>query len=243
MSTKALAGKVAVVTGGNGGLGRAIVRRFISEGAYVAVLDLAPPEKTSDGSLLSIRCDVTKPESVKRSLAQIRQTFGTVQILVNNAGVLGPVATVAEINVAAWRRVIDANLTSTFVCCKVLAADMIRASYGRIVNVASIQGKEGTALAGPYAASKAGVIALTKTLGKELATTGVLVNCVTPAAVNAGMFDQISAERRADILRRIPMERFCSVDEVAAMVAWLAGDECSFSTGAVFDLSGGRSAY
>ncbi|MDE3775499.1 SDR family NAD(P)-dependent oxidoreductase [Sinorhizobium meliloti] len=243
MYTGTLTDKVAVVTGGNGGLGRAIVRRLIHEGARVAVLDLTETESTSSGPSLSITCDVTELDSVQRALARVRETFGTIQILINNAGVLGPVASVHEIGVETWRHVIDTNLTSTFVCCKVVTEEMVRAGYGRIINVASVQGKEGMPLSGPYAASKAGVIALTKTLGKELATTGVLVNCVTPSAVNRGMFDEISMERRNDILARIPMGRFGSAHEVAAMIAWLAGDECSFSTGAVFDLSGGRSSY
>lgn len=237
------AGQVAVVSGGNGGIGLAIAERLASEGSLVAILDLTDREHVKGGRLLSIQCDVTDLESVRISLARVREAFGTIQILVNSAGVLGPVANAVDIEVDAWRLVIEANLTSTFICCKAVAVGMIAAGYGRIINIASVQGKEGTSLAGPYAASKAGVIAFTKTLGKELATTGVLVNCITPSAVDTGMFNEISVERRADLLDRIPMGRFCSAYEVAAMTAWLAGDQCSFSTGAVFDMSGGRSTY
>ncbi|TIT87572.1 MAG: SDR family NAD(P)-dependent oxidoreductase, partial [Mesorhizobium sp.] len=160
MSTASLEGRVAIVTGGHGGIGRAIVKRLLREG--------------------------------------------------NNAGLLGPVARVLEITIEMWRRVTDVNLTGTFVCCKAVASDMIQAGYGRIVNIASVQAKEGTELAGAYAASKAGVIALTKTLGKELATSGILVNCITPTAVDAGMIDEIADQRRTYILNRIPMKRFCS---------------------------------
>ncbi|MER8428370.1 SDR family NAD(P)-dependent oxidoreductase [Mesorhizobium sp. M1403] len=238
-----LAGRVAVVSGGNGGIGLAIAKRLASEGSLVAILDVTDREHVSGGDLLSIHCDVTHLESVQVSLARVREAFGTIQILVNSAGVLGPVANAVDIEVDAWRLVIEANLTSTFICCKAVAVGMITAGYGRIINIASAQGKEGTSLAGPYAASKAGVIAFTKTLGKELATTGVLVNCITPSVVDTGMFNEISIERRADLLDRIPMGRFCSAHEVAAMTAWLAGDQCSFSTGAVFDMSGGRSTY
>jgi 3-oxoacyl-[acyl-carrier protein] reductase len=168
---------------------------------------------------------------------------GRIEILVNNAGILGPVVPIVDVDVETWRHILDVNLTGAFICCRAAAPHMQVARFGRIINISSVQGKEGMALAGPYAASKAGLIALTKTLGKELATSGVLVNCVTPTAIDVGMFDEISEGRRADILARIPMNRFCSAQEVAAMVAWLAGDDCSFSTGAVFDLSGGRSSY
>ncbi|RWC38198.1 MAG: SDR family oxidoreductase [Mesorhizobium sp.] len=243
MSTATLEGRVAIVTGGHGGIGRAIVARLLREGARVAVFDLAGSEEKGHDSVLRIHCDVTVPADVETGLASVREALGPVQILVNNAGLLGPVARILEITIETWRRVTDVNLTGTFVCCKAVASDMVQAGYGRIVNIASVQGKEGMELAGAYAASKAGVIALTKTLGKELATSGVLVNCITPTAVDGGMIDEIADQRRTYILDRIPMKRFCSVDEVAAMVAWLAGDECSFSTGGVFDLSGGRSSY
>ncbi|RWA78332.1 MAG: SDR family oxidoreductase [Mesorhizobium sp.] len=243
MTEATLTGRVAIVTGGQGGIGRAIVARLLRDGARVAVFDLSGNEQASRDSVLRINCDVTVQANVETALASVREALGPVQILVNNAGLLGPVARVIEITTETWRRVTDVNLTGTFVCCKAVASDMVQAGYGRIINIASVQGKEGMELAGAYAASKAGVIALTKTLGKELATSGVLVNCITPTAVDGGMIDEIEDQRRAYILDRIPMKRFCSVDEVAAMVAWLASDECSFSTGGVFDLSGGRSSY
>ncbi|MBA1142493.1 SDR family NAD(P)-dependent oxidoreductase [Mesorhizobium neociceri] len=243
MNTATLEGRVAIVTGGHGGIGRAIVARLLREGARVAVFDLAASKEKSHDSVLRIHCDVTVPADVEMALASVREALGPVQILINNAGLLGPVTPVLEITIETWRRVTEVNLTGTFVCCKAVAIDMVQAGYGRIVNIASVQAKEGTELAGAYAASKAGVIALTKTLGKELATSGILVNCITPTAVDGGMIDEIADQRRTYILNRIPMKRFCSVNEVAAMVAWLAGDECSFSTAGVFDLSGGRSSY
>ena len=199
-----------------------------------------PPEQSAD---FFFACDLTDAESVGQAVGKVADRFGRIDILVNNAGILGPVAAIVDVPIELWRRVIDVNLTGAFICCCSVARLMVAAGWGRIVNIASIQGKEGMPLAGPYAASKAALIALTKTLGKELATKGVLVNCVAPAAVDAGMYDEITEARRADILARIPMGRFCSAAEVAAMVAWLASDDCSFSTGATFDLSGGRATY
>ena len=238
-----LSQRIAVVTGGSGALGRAIVDRLSSEGANVFVFDLNSGREDLQQSDHFYRCDVTNPDNVDHAMKEVIGKFGRIDILVNNAGILGPVAPIVDVEVETWRRVIDVNLTGAFICCRAAAPHMQAARFGRIINISSVQGKEGMAHAGAYAASKAGLIALTKTLGKELATSGVLVNCVTPTAIDVGMFDEISEGRRADILARIPMNRFCSAHEVAAMVAWLAGDDCSFSTGAVFDLSGGRSSY
>jgi NAD(P)-dependent dehydrogenase (short-subunit alcohol dehydrogenase family) len=235
--------RTAIVTGGSGGIGRAIVARLRASGARVAVLDRATTDAGGKGANVFRPCDVTNPRDVDAAVQSVTRTLGRADILVNNAGVLGPVARLTEVPLAAWRQVVDINLTGALVCCQAIVPGMIAAGYGRIVNMSSVQAKEGMALAGPYAASKAGLIALTKTLGKELAQTGVLANCVTPTAVSAGMFDEIDAERRSDILARIPMGRFCTADEVASMVAWLSSAECSFSTGAVFDLSGGRASY
>jgi len=238
-----LANRTAIVTGGSGGIGRAIVARLRASGARVAVFDRAPSDTSATGPNVFRACDVTDQRDVHAAVESVTRTFGTVDILVNNAGVLGPIARLTEVPLAAWRHVVDVNLTGALICCQAVVPGMIASSYGRIVNMSSVQAKEGMALAGPYAASKAALIALTKTLGKELAQTGVLANCVTPTAVAAGMFDEIDTERRSDILARIPMGRFCTADEVAAMVAWLSSTECSFSTGAVFDLSGGRATY
>jgi len=233
--------RCAVVTGGAGGLGRAIVARLKAGGARVAVLDRTPGADANAD--LACACDVTDEESVAAALRQVEAALGPVAILVNNAGVQGPVAPVTAVSLAEWRTVIDVNLTGTFVCSKAVIPGMVAAGWGRIVSIASVQGKEGTANAGPYAASKAGQIALAKVLAKELATTGVTVNCITPTVVMAGMFDRISDARKAELMSLIPMRRFCTPEEVAEMVAWVASDACSFSTGAVFDLSGGRSTW
>jgi 2-dehydro-3-deoxy-L-rhamnonate dehydrogenase (NAD+) len=233
--------RCAVVTGGSGGLGQAIVSRLKTSGARVAVFDCAP--STQQQPDLFCLCDVTDEASVEKALSQATATFGAVDILVNNAGVQGPVAPVTAVSVADWRAVLDVNLTGTFICSKAVIPGMTAAGWGRIISISSVQGKEGTAEAGPYAASKAGQIALAKVLAKELGTTGVTVNCITPTAVATGMFDRISDTRRADLLSRIPMRRFCTPSEVAEMVGWVASEQCSFSTGAVFDLSGGRSTW
>jgi len=234
-----LSGKRAVVTGGCGGLGRAIVDRLQRDGARVALFDRAdaPPS----GGLY--RCDVTSENDVSAAVAQVVARFGGIDILVNNAGLQGEVAPVVEASVASWRRVIDVNLTGAFICSKTIAPGMVAAGWGRIIHISSVQGKEGTAQAGAYAASKAGLIAFGKTLGKELAATGVTVNCITPTVIETGMIREISEQRREDLLARIPMGRFSRATEVAAMVAWIASEECSFSTGAVFDMSGGRATW
>ena len=241
MTAKTRPPRCAVVTGGSGGLGRAIVSRLKTSGARVAVFDRAP--STEEPPDLFCHCDVTDEDSVKAALLQATATLGIVDILVKNAGVQGPVAPATAVSAADWRHVLDVNLTGTFICSKAVIPGMVAAEWGRIISISSVQGKEGTAEAGPYAASKAGQIALAKVLAKELATTGVTVNCITPTVVATGMFDQISNARRADLLSRIPMQRFCDPSEVAAMVAFVASEECSFSTGAVFDLSGGRSTW
>jgi NAD(P)-dependent dehydrogenase (short-subunit alcohol dehydrogenase family) len=233
--------RCAVVTGGSGGLGRAIVSRLKRSGARVAVFDRTP--SVGEQPDLFCACDVTDEDSVEKALSQASATLGVVDILINNAGVQGPVAPVAAVSLADWRTVLDVNLTGTFICSKAVIPGMVAAGWGRIISISSVQGKEGTAEAGPYAVSKAGQIALAKVLAKELATSGVTVNCITPTVVAVGMFTEISDERRADLLSRIPMRRFCAPTEVAEMVAWVASEECSFSTGAVFDLSGGRSTW
>jgi NAD(P)-dependent dehydrogenase (short-subunit alcohol dehydrogenase family) len=238
-----LSGRVAIVTGGSGGLGRAIVAKLKLAGARVVSFDRNEPPEGKDRPDLFCACDVTDPIAVQRAVDHVASTFGAITILVNNAGLQGSVAPVADISVDEWREVIDVNLTGTFLCCRAVIPQLVKAGWGRIITISSVQGKEGTAGAGAYAASKAGQIALTKSLAKELARDGVTVNCITPTVVEAGMFHVISEERRADLLARIPMGRFCAPEEVAAMVAWVASKECSFSTGAVFDLSGGRATW
>ncbi len=223
------AGRNAVVTGGMQGIGAAIVKRLRASGAEVVVWDL-------DGSPA---VDVSDPVSVSSALKKL----GKVDVLVNNAGIAGKNVPTVDYPVEEWERVLRVNLTSQFLCCRAVAPYMVKAKYGRIVNIASIAGKEGNPNAVAYSASKAGVISLTKSLGKELAQTGVLVNCVTPAAAKTAIFDQMTEQHIQYMLSKIPMNRFVNVDEIAALVCWLASEDCSFSTGGVFDISGGRATY
>jgi len=223
------AGRNAIVTGGAQGIGAAIVKRLEASGAKVAVWDL-------DGSP---RVDVTDAASIQSALKSVQK----VDVLVNNAGIAGMNKPTVDYPIEEWERVLRVNLTSQFLCCRAVAPLMVRAGYGRIVNIASIAGKEGNPNAVAYSASKAGVISLTKSLGKELAQKGVLVNCVTPAAAKTAIFDQMTQQHIDYMLSKIPMNRFVTVDEVAALVCWLASEDCSFSTGGVFDISGGRATY
>ena len=243
-----LKGRHAVITGGASGLGYAISERMIASGASVTWWDVNTEVMASAAKVIGsdVHCekvDVTLPTSVVAALARTIQKCGKVDILVNSAGITGPNVKLADYPPDAWAQVINVNLNGTFHCCRELAAHMQGNHYGRIVNIASVAGKEGNPNASAYSASKAGVIALTKSLGKELANNGVLVNCVTPAAVKTAMFDQMTPEHIAFMLSKIPMSRFGNPDEIAAMVAWLCTEDCSFSTGGVFDLSGGRATY
>ena len=227
-------GRTAVVTGGLQGIGAAIAKRLESSGAKVRIWDIAAKEN---------RVDVTDAAAVERATAKALADLGKIDVLVNNAGVAGLNAPTVDYPVEEWDRVLKVNLTSQFLCCRALAPHMAKRKYGRIVNIASIAGKEGNPNAVAYSASKAGVIALTKSLGKELAQTGVLVNCVTPAAAKTAIFDQMTKQHIDYMLSKIPMNRFVAVDEIASLVCWLASEDCSFSTGAVFDISGGRGTY
>ncbi len=245
-----LGGRVAVVTGGAQGIGRAIVERLLESGAAVAIWDRdgATAEKTagelkSRGQVAGFACDVTDLADVERAREQTVAAFGRVDILVNNAGISGPNRTTWEYPPEAWNAVLAVNLTGTFHCCRALVPLMVAQNYGRIVNVASIAGKEGNPSAPAYSASKAGVIALTKGLGKELAGYDISVNCVTPAAAQTAMLGQMTEQHIQYMLSKIPRGRFVGVEEIAALVAFCASAECSFSTGAVFDISGGRATY
>ena len=226
-------GRTAVVTGGMQGIGAAIAKRLEASGARVAIWDLDRADKV----------DVSNPASVDQAAARALQQLGRIDVLVNNAGIAGMNKPTVDYPVEEWERVLRVNLTSQFLCCRAVAPLMVKAKYGHIVNIASIAGKEGNPNAVAYSASKAGVISLTKSLGKELAQTGVLVNCVTPAAAKTAIFDQMTQQHIDYMLSKIPMNRFVQVDEVAALVCWLASEDCSFSTGAVFDISGGRATY
>lgn len=245
------AGRNAIVTGAARGIGFAVAERLASEGARVAIWDVDAAEAKKTAAALgsahrACGVDVSDETSVGKAASAVFDEFGRIDILINNAGILGQVAPLWEQEPAAFRRVIEVNLTGMYLVCRAIVPHMRKqdgAARGRIVNVSSIQGKEGLAQSGAYGISKAGVIGLTKILGKELAGDGITVNCVTPAAAETDMAKEITAERRAEIVARIPMGRFVETDEIAAMVAFLASDDCSFSTGAAFDLSGGRATY
>jgi 2-dehydro-3-deoxy-L-rhamnonate dehydrogenase (NAD+) len=242
------AGRGAIVTGGASGIGFKAAERLVNEGASVALWDADQAKLDAARASLSerahiFRLDVTNPTAVEQAALASNEALGRIDALVCSAGVAGKNETVVNYPIDEWRRVIDINLNGLFYCNRYVAPYMIKAHYGRIVNVASIAGKEGNPNASAYSASKAAVIGLTKSLGKELAKTGVTVNAITPATVETPILAQVS-QAHIDYMRsKIPMERFGTVDEMAAIIAWLASEECSFTTGAVFDVSGGRATY
>ena len=246
--------RTAVVTGAARGLGFAIASRLRLSGANVVAWDL--PDSGLDDAVESLRQDVESPgriaefstdisdgDSVAEAMEATLQEYSRIDILINNAGLSGPNHRLWEYPPDDWRHVVDVNLIGSFLVTRAVVPTMIANGYGRIINIASVAGKEGNPNASAYSASKAGLINMTKSLGKELAGTGVLVNCVTPAAVRTPLFDQMSEEHVAYMLSKIPLQRFGEPKEIAALVAWLASEECSFSTGAAFDLSGGRATY
>ena len=226
-------GRRAVVTGGASGIGEAVAKRIAQEGGKVVVWDL-------NGG---IKVDISNYESVKKAAAETIKQLGGIDILVNSAGITGPTLPLAEFPVDGWKQVIDINLNGAFYCNRVVVPHMVAQNYGRIVNIASIAGKEGNPNASAYSASKAGVIGMTKSLAKELAKSNITVNAVTPAAVRTPIFDQMPQTHIDFMLSKIPKGRFGTVDEMASLICWLASEECSFSTGAVFDASGGRATY
>jgi 2-dehydro-3-deoxy-L-rhamnonate dehydrogenase (NAD+) len=237
----------AVITGGASGIGLAIAQRMLASGARLTLWDqnaaaLHSAQESLGKGVHAILVNIADHADVVRAAAATEQ-HAPVDIVVNSAGITGPNATVADYPVDEWKRVFDVNVHGLFYVCRELSPFMRKRNYGRIVNIASVAGKEGNPNASAYSASKAAVIGLTKSLGKELASTGVRVNCVTPAAVKTAMFDQMAQSHIDFMLSKIPMARFGLVDEIAAMVAWLCTEDCSFSTGAVFDLSGGRATY
>ena len=240
-------GRTAIVTGGARGIGLACAAKITAGGGRVALWD-RDPERTKQSAAalkgaVAVAVDVTSEADVAKALAETEKLLAPPDILVASAGITGPNTTVAKYPVDAWRQVIDINLTGVFLCNRVVADGMAQRGWGRIVNIASVAGKEGNPNASAYSASKAGVIGLTKSLGKELATTGVLVNCIAPAVVKTELFSQMTEQHINYMLSKIPMNRFGEVEEVAEMVAWLASSHCTFATGAVFDLSGGRATY
>ena len=241
-------GRHAVVTGGATGLGYAIAERLLQSGGSVSLWDRDDAAVRKAALALGAKAhpvtvDVSVHEQVQAAVQVTLQQAARIDALVNSAGITGPNIKLWEYPVQAWREVMEVNLNGLFYCCREVVPVMREAGYGRVVNIASVAGKDGNPNASAYSASKAAVVALTKSLGKELADTGVRVNCVTPAAVKTAIFDQMSELHIQFMLSKIPMGRFGTPEEVAAMVAWLCTDECSFSTGAVFDLSGGRATY
>jgi NAD(P)-dependent dehydrogenase (short-subunit alcohol dehydrogenase family) len=238
------AGRTAVVTGGTGGLGRAIVSRLVADGMRVVAADVHPgPGEIGAQQGLTAAVDVTDVQSVAALIASVRDRWGPVAVLVNNAGIAGPTAAVQSYPTHEWRRVLDVNLTGAFHCMQACLPDMVNAGYGRIVNIASIAGKDGNPWMSAYSASKAGLIALTKSAAKEIATTGVLINCVVSGVMESGLTEAATDEERRLFLSRVPMGRMGRAEELAELVSWLSSERCSFSTGAAYDLSGGRAVY
>ena len=233
--------KVVVITGAARGFGRAIAERMGRDGCRIVAWDIVPDP---DQPAVHVeRMDVSDPASVEAATRNTLAAMGRIDVLVNNAGVNGPTVPSWEYPIEDWRRVIAVDLTGVFLCCRSVAPHMRERGEGRIVNIASVAGKEGNANAGPYSAAKAGVIALTKSLGKELATSGVLVNCITPAIADTELLQEMTPQYIEEVRAKIPMGRFCRVEEVAEMVVFLSGPGCTFTTGGVFDLTGGRSVY
>jgi NAD(P)-dependent dehydrogenase (short-subunit alcohol dehydrogenase family) len=244
----AIASKTALVTGAARGIGFAIASRLAAEGARVAVLDLdsaaaASAVKKIGGGALALTADVTKSAEVAAAIRQVVKAWGRLDILVNNAGITGRSFPIWELSEEDWRRVIDADLTSVFLCCRAAVPVMLEQGSGRIINIASIAGKEGNPTLVPYSAAKAGVIGLTKALAKEVCTRGILVHAVAPAVIGTELLQQMEQSTVDLLVSKIPMGRVGRPEEVASLVAWLVSDDCSFTTGAVHDLSGGRATY
>lgn len=242
--------RVAIITGGARGIGYATAERMLSSGAAVALWDMDAERLMQAAQQLGMTervsthvFDLTDADAVTAATAAVVQRFGRLDILVNNAGITGGNGKLWDLAPQTWRRVIEVNLVAPYLTCRAVVPEMLKGGWGRIVNIASIAGKEGNPNASHYSASKAGLIGLTKSLAKELATANILVNCVTPAAARTEIFDQMSQEHIDFMLSKIPMSRFLQVGEAAALIAWLSSEDCAFSTGATFDISGGRATY
>ena len=245
-----LKGRTAIITGGARGIGFAAAQKMLASGAAVALWDIdavalgkAASSLAKSGRVYTAILDLTAEAEIGKAVEALIRDAGKIDILVNNAGITGGNAPLWQLKPDVWRRVIEVNLVAPYLVCRAVVPHMMAAGYGRIVNIASIAGKDGNPNASHYSASKAGLIGLTKSLAKELATTGVLVNAITPAAAKTEMFGQMKKKHIDYMLSKIPMNRFVNVEELAAMIAWLASEDCSFSTGAVFDISGGRAVY
>lgn len=245
-----LASRVAIITGGARGIGYAAAERMLTSGATVALWDLDGDKLKESAAALSklgpVSADVvelTDQAAVVAATRNVVSRHGKIDILVNNAGITGGNAKLWELTPEIWRQVVEVNLIAPFLTCHAIVPEMLKNGYGRIINIASIAGKDGNPNASHYSASKAGLVGLTKSLGKELAGNNILVNCITPAAARTDIFKQMAQQHIDFMLSKIPMARFLEVEEAAAMIAWLASEDCSFSTGAVFDISGGRAVY
>lgn len=245
-----LKGRCAVVTGGARGIGYAIAERLVRSGATVSLWDMdaeaaasAALELSKLGPVHLAQVDVTDEASVQKAAEKSLEAMGKIDLLVNNAGIAGSTAKLWELPVAEWRKVVEIDLIGPYLCCRSLVPMMLKNGYGRIVNIASVAGKEGNPNASHYSAAKAGVVALTKSLGKELAQSNILVNCVTPAVIETDILKQVGQQHIDYMLSKIPMGRFGKKEEAAAMVAWLCSEDCSFTTASVFDLTGGRATY
>ncbi|WP_428030957.1 SDR family NAD(P)-dependent oxidoreductase [Ancylobacter sp.] len=250
MNTLDLAGRVAIITGGARGIGYAAAERMLASGAAVALWDIDAARLDESAGTLGGRgtvsthvVELTHEAAVTAAAQATADAHGKIDILVNNAGITGGNGKLWELDAETWRRVIDVNLIGPFLTCKAVVPHLLKNGWGRIVNVASIAGKEGNANASHYSASKAGLIGLTKSLGKELATSNILVNAITPAAAKTEIFNQMKQEHIDFMLSKIPMNRFLQVEEAASMIGWLSSEDCAFTTGAVFDISGGRAVY
>jgi 2-dehydro-3-deoxy-L-rhamnonate dehydrogenase (NAD+) len=249
MNTIDLNNRTAIVTGGARGIGLAAAQKMLASGAAVALWDIdadalgKAAAGLKGGRVFTAVVDVTDEASIGKAVDALKRDACKIDILVNNAGITGGNAPLWELKPEVWRRVIEVNLIAPYLVCRAVVPHMAAAGYGRVVNIASIAGKDGNPNASHYSASKAGLIGMTKSLAKELATKGVLVNCITPAAAKTEMFGQMTQQHIDYMLSKIPMNRFVTVDELAAMIAWLSSEDCSFSTGAVFDISGGRAVY
>ena len=250
MNNLDLNGRVAIVTGGARGIGYAVAERMLRSGGAVSLWDIdtrkledARTALSAHGEVAQSTVELTSEEAIQAATRATLARFGKIDILVNNAGISGGNAPTWELDPNVWRRVVDVNLIAPFLTCRAVVPEMLKHGYGRIVNVASIAGKEGNPNASHYSASKAGLIGLTKSLAKELAQMGILVNCITPAVANTDLLAEVVQEQVAYMLAKIPMTRFVEPHEIAAMVCWLASEECSFTTGSVVDISGGRATY
>lgn len=241
-----LTGKIAVITGGARGIGLGCAKRFIESGAKVALWDLRGAKESAEElgeNAIGVEVDISNEAAVEAAIAETNAALGSVSILITAAGMTGQVIPLAQMPFDDWQRVLNVHMNGAFLCARAVLPNMMEQDYGRIITVASVAGKEGNVNSGAYSAAKAGIIGMTKSLGKELATTGIRANCIVPGLIDTPLMQQLPPEQIQMSLSKIPMERFGTIDEVSSMIAWMASQECSFSSGATFDISGGRATY